>query len=477
VAGIGLHIGKMLERDSYAALLGAYGYAGVVSAGPWVLSIAGMLAIGVIAAGAAVPGRAPDLLVLITWSTAGSLIVTGPLQLVFGRFVADCIYERRHGRILPNLIGALELTTIASGVLASVAVLAFDESLLCRALLVATFVAFCDGWLLLVMLSGVKAHRAVVVVFAAAQLASIGGALALRRFGLEGLLFGFLTGQVGALFGMFILVARAFPGEQDEHGGRFDFLRPSRARLQLAAIGLLFYVGTWVDKVAFWLNPSTSTPAFGPLRASPLYDLPIFLAYLSAIPAVAVFFLRLEADFARRCGAFVRAVRDGAPLHRIEHIHRDMVACVRRGFVEILQVQGVTLVVILVAGPALLRAAGISPLHERLLVVDSAAVALQVVFLAILNVFFYLDERRPALVLIALFAAGNLVGTLVTQSLGPDWYGFGFATAAFLASAAGLPILSRKLERLDREIFMRQPLWPRAELDPSLDSPPPRRTS
>ena len=142
--------------------------------------------------------------------------------------------------------------------------------------------------------------------------------------------------------------------------------------------------------------------------------------------------------FADRCDDFVRAVRDGAPLHQIERIQHGMVACVRRGFFEILKVQGLTLVVILVAGPALLRAADISPLHLRLLLVDSAAVALQVVFLAILNVFFYLDERRPALALIALFAGGNLVGTLLTQSLGLDWYGFGFATASFLASSAGL---------------------------------------
>jgi uncharacterized membrane protein len=76
-------------------------------------------------------------------------------------------------------------------------------------------------------------------------------------------------------------------------------------------------------------------------------------------------------------------------------------------------------------------------------------------------VLFYLDERRPALLLIAVFSGGNLGLTLHTQALGPDWYGFGFATAALLASTAGLTILSRKLERLDREIFLRQPLWPR----------------
>lgn len=481
MAGVGLHLAKMLEKDSYAGLVGAHGYAGLVSAGPWVLSIVGMLAIGVLAGDA--DGRTSALLVSITWSTAGSLILTGPLHLVFGRFVADCSYQERTELILPNLLGALELATLASGVLASVVVFTtFDESIICRALLVATFVAACDGWVLLVLLSGVKAHTAVVAVFFAAQLTSVGCALALDRFGLEGLLLGFVAGQVGALFGMLILVVRAFPGEP---GVRFDFLRPSRARLELAAIGLIFYAGTWIDKATFWLNPSTSTPVIGPLRTSVLYDLPIFLACLSAIPGMAVFFLRLEADFALRCGAFVRAVRGGAPLHRIESIQAGMASSVRRGLVEILQVQGVTLVAILVAGRPLLRAVGISALHLRLLLVDAAAVALQVLFLAILNVLFYLDERRPALGLIALFAGANLVLTLATQALGPEWYGFGFATAALLASAAGLPILSRRLERLDRETFMRQPLWPRTprrssrtppseppSSPSSLDSPP-----
>jgi uncharacterized membrane protein len=478
VAGVGLQLRGMLSKDSYAGLVGAYGYAGLISAGPWVLSIVGMLAIGVFASGdAASAGRASELLVAITWLTAGSLILTGPLQLVFGRFVADCSYQERHELIVPNLLGALELTTLVSGCLASLVVLStFHESIVCCALLVAIFVAFCDGWILLVLLSGVKAHRAVVAVFGAAQLVSVGGALALRGLGFEGLLLGFVTGQVGALFGMFLLVLRAFPGEP---GVRFDFLRPSRARVHLAAIGLLFYVGTWVDKAAFWLNPSTSTPAVGPLRTSALYDLPIFLAYLSAIPAMAVFFLRLEADFAQRCGAFVRAVRDGAPLRHIERIQLGMVTSVRDGFGEIVRVQGVALVGILVAGPTLLRIAGISPVHLRLLLVDAAGVSLQVVFLAILNVLFYLDERRPALALIALFAGGNLVGTLITQALGPDWYGLGFAAAALIASAAGLPTLSRKLERLDREIFLRQPLWPAATRPSSIPSasPPARSKS
>jgi len=58
------------------------------------------------------------------------------------------------------------------------------------------------------------------------------------------------------------------------------------------------------------------------------------------------------------------------------------------------------------------------------------------------------------------FACGNLALTLLTQRLGPSWYGFGFAGSALIASAIGLPLLSRKLEHLERDTFMQQPLWP-----------------
>ena len=50
MAGIGFELRKLLQRDSYAGLLKAYAYAGVISSGPWVLSIIGILLVGMIAA-------------------------------------------------------------------------------------------------------------------------------------------------------------------------------------------------------------------------------------------------------------------------------------------------------------------------------------------------------------------------------------------------------------------------------------------
>ncbi|MFX5494607.1 exopolysaccharide Pel transporter PelG, partial [Acinetobacter baumannii] len=68
--------------------------------------------------------------------------------------------------------------------------------------------------------------------------------------------------------------------------------------VSLLLTGLCYNLGIWIDKFIFWFNPSTSDLGIGPLRASILYDLPIFLAYLSIIPGMAVFLVRIETDFA-----------------------------------------------------------------------------------------------------------------------------------------------------------------------------------
>jgi uncharacterized membrane protein len=458
MAGIGFELRRLLARDSYAGLLGAYGYAGLVSSGPWVLSIGGVLTIGAVVRGATPPGELAQFQVAVTWLMASSLLLTAPLQFVFGRHIADRIYQKQRQDVLPNLLGALTIATLGAGTLATAIVFqAFPIPFASRALLVASLVALCDGWVLVVLLSGAKAHRTLVGLYLVAWLTTLALAWALRSRGFEGLMAGFAAGQGVATFSMIGLAMHAFPGERRV---RFDFLRRVETRRHLALTGALFYAGVWADKLVFWICPVTSEPVLGPLRSSIFYDLPLFLAYLSSIPAMAVLFLRLEAGFADRCQAFFESVQEGAPLQRLEAMRAEMAAALGRDLLEISIVQGLAFLGVLAFGPELLRLIGASPLYLGLLWVGAAGVSLQVPFLAALNVLFYLDRRRDALLLVAFFAVANLTLSAASVQLGPDWYGLGFAAAALLTTAAALPLLWRRLGRLERDTFMQQPLWP-----------------
>jgi uncharacterized membrane protein len=82
-------------------------------------------------------------------------------------------------------------------------------------------------------------------------------------------------------------------------------------------------------------------------------------------------------------------------------------------------------------------------------------VGFQVVLLGIFTILFYLDYRKLVLCLSAFFVSSNLVLSLLSHCLGPRFYGFGFALSAAITSLVSVSALSRKLDRLEYETFMR----------------------
>ena len=120
MAGIGFELRRILAKDSYSATLRAYLYAGLISSGPWVLSIISVMLIGVMSIGFVVPDLlVRQFLVSVTYLMATSLIVTGGLQLFFTRFVSDRLFEQRMDAITPNLLGILLMVTLFAGLLGS----------------------------------------------------------------------------------------------------------------------------------------------------------------------------------------------------------------------------------------------------------------------------------------------------------------------------------------------------------------------
>ena len=120
MAGIGFELRKLLQRDSYFALVRAYAYAGLISSGPWVLSIVGLAVIGVMSVNIVVPNLlVTQFQVSVTYLIAGSLILTGVVQLSFTRWVSDQLFARRADIIVPNFAGVLLVTNLGAGTLAA----------------------------------------------------------------------------------------------------------------------------------------------------------------------------------------------------------------------------------------------------------------------------------------------------------------------------------------------------------------------
>ncbi|HVW48803.1 MAG TPA: exopolysaccharide Pel transporter PelG [Trinickia sp.] len=456
MAGIGFELRKLMRRNTLSGVARAYLYAGVISSGPMILSCFGILIIGVLSLTVVVPTvLITQFQVSVTYMIACSLIVTGPLQLAFTRFVSDRLFEERDDLVISNYRAVQLACTVASGLIAVVA-MGFGfrtEPLGYRILMIAGFVIASNIWIAVIFLSSVKQYRQILLSFAIGYTFVVGLTLSLNRHGITGLLGGFVAGHA-ILFALLSgIVHRHFRSPRFMSFEVFDrkMMYPS-----LAWVGLMFNLGVWADKFVFWYVPETGTRVIGWFHASLIYDIPVFLAYVCVMPAMAAFLVRIEADFVEYYDAFYDAVRTGATLQRIHAMRDMMVGSVRAGLYEIIKVQVVTLLLIVAFGAALLGALRISSLYLPLLLVDVIAASLQVLFLGLLNVLFYLDARREVLRLTGLFVLLNTGFTLLSIKIGPEAYGYGFAAALVAVTVVAVRTLDRKFAFLEYETYMLQ---------------------
>jgi len=458
MAGIGFEFRKLLQKDTYWGLFQAYGYSGIVSSGPWILSILGILIVGIYSVAVVVPPVAvTQFQVSVTYLFMSSLILTGLVQLAFTRYIADRMFEKRNDLVTSAFNGVLMVVTLVSGIIGMIGVFFLfpDQSNLYRLLMLGAFVIMCCIWCATIILSGLKQYKVIVAMFGLGYIIVVGGALLLRRMGMEGLLLGFVLGHFVLLMGMLLMIFRSYPSASFVG---FDFLQKRSIYVSLVLTGLFYNLGIWIDKIMFWYNPDTGTPIVGFLNHSVIYDLPVFLAYLSIIPGMAVFLVRIETDFVEFYQKFYDAVREGGSLDYLNEIRDEMVFAIRQGIFEIIKIQGITVLIVFIAGPTLLRWIGITELHLPLLYVQVVGASLQVVFLGLLNVFFYLDKRAIVTILTLLFVVLNVALTALSfhPYFGAPFYGYGYAVSLLICVLIAMQWLEVRLSKLEYETFMLQ---------------------
>ena len=191
MAGIGFELRKLLKKQTYAGVLQAYAFAGLISSGPWVLSIIGIMLIGVFSLGLVFPQEAiAQFQVTVTYLFLISLVGTGLVQLSFTRFLADRIFEKKNDAILPNFNGLI-LVAVAASVLLSLPVAAFlfpEQTVLYRLLFMVGLAIMSAIWIATVFLTGMKHYRAIVLIFFMGYSATFGLAMLFRvPLGMDGL--------------------------------------------------------------------------------------------------------------------------------------------------------------------------------------------------------------------------------------------------------------------------------------------------
>ena len=457
MAGIGFELRRILKEDRLLSLAKVYSYSALLSSGAWVISIVAIIAVGFINFSAPEIGIDNSKFKIVTAYTmilATSLIYTGAIQLPFTRYIADLVYSKREDEVLASYFGVILLSWIVGFLFFfPLALYAFSEqSTFFIVGVVATFLILCGVWISNVLASSLKYYTEVVSAYFIAYLLII---VLSYFFGnsLESLMFIFFTGNA-LLF--IILMSFIIKSYHSTLLLNFNFFYNNNIYYSLAIAGLFYNLGAWVDKFIFWYHPLTGNEVIGELHASIVYDLPIFLAYLSILPGMAVFFFRLEADFAQKYDLFFDAVRSDGTLEMIRQYRNDMVDVIRHSIREVLVIQGIINIMLILTAPTLFAYLNIPQLYLSLFHILTIGAMLQLGFMSVLAILYYLDRKEEAMWLSIIFFVLNTVLSLASIYMGPAMFGYGYAFSLLISFVLSLGVLREELEELDYETFMLQ---------------------
>lgn len=457
MAGIGFELRKILKKGSLVSVFKMYSYSAALSSGSWVISIMAILLVGIITV--TLSGGSSDILsvqIIVTYAfaLASSLTITGFIQLPLTRYIADLIFAKREDEVFPVYLGTLFVVLgLGIGMFTPIIWMVIPEfGVIEKILTISIFLILSSIWISNVLVSSLKYYKLTVVAY----FISYGGivwASYLYGTSLKNLLFIFFAGNAFLLTMMMILIYKSYKAKTFM---QFSFFKDKQFYFKLAFAGLFYNLGTWIDKFIFWYHPLTGEAVLGYIHSSVVYDLPIFLAYLSILPGMAVFFYRLEADFAEKYDLFYNNVREGGTLDTIQEYRNQMVEVIRMAIGEVFSIQIITSIIIYLVAPSLFEVLHIPQLFLGLFYILTIGAFLQLLFMSILAILYYLDRRTKAMWLSVLFFVFNATLTFISIEIGPTMYGYGYTISLLIVFIISLFVMRQTMEKLDYETFMHQ---------------------
>ena len=455
MAGIGFQLRRLTAQKHYTGFLRAYASAAIISAGPWIISIMSLMLLTYLLHGV-LPA---DQIRLFTSSTthvyAFALVLAGPIQLVLTRYTSDCFSAKRRDAVFPSFVGAAFITSLvalALGVwffMMEVPAPPFYQ-ISAVALLVHVSCIFIAS----TYLSALREYNRIVLAFAIGYGLGVVCAYYLAvRYGATGAMLGFLLGH----FLLFALLAWSVFREFGAGQGRsFEFLGAFFRFPELMLCGLCYNLAIWIDKFLFWWFSQSNIQIAGALHAAPDYDLAIYLSLLSIAPGMAVFFLQVETEFAERYHEFFDAIQEARPMREITAAKFAIVRSLRTGFERLLKVQGLTTGILVISADQLAAWFHIGYVQTGIFRITLFGTLLLVVFLSMLTVLFYFDDRRGALLCSSVFLLANAGLRIVTLQQNEAWYGFGFVLATGAALFIAATRVNHRIDDLEYTTFCRQ---------------------
>ena len=464
MAGIGFELNKLFNRKSIVNYIGAYTAAAMVFTGPVLLGIVLLLFVRILSGlGGAEKHQQDVIVVIITYSLIGSMLLNNIFSTTITRYIADMMYTKKEKRVMPALHGGISAQLLLAVVIWAPFMIMSGAGPVYSTM---GFILFCEliaVWTLISFISAVKDYIRIIVIFTAGVASAIIMGLILVLLTpmdvITAMLLAVYIGYGVMVFGYYDALKRYFP---DSEGGPFRFIEYFFLSPQLSGIGLFLSIGTFSHFLIVWLSPF-GEQIIGKFYSAPMYDVPALFAFITTLMTTINFSTTTEVYFYPAYRNYYNLLNTNGSLQAIELAERDMLTILRRELLYLIFKQFVVTLLVCSIGSAFLGEssfAGFNATSRGLFRVLSVGYGIFASANGILMFLFYFANYRASLVSTAFFAAGTLGCSLYFLFTGANisLYGFSIMGGGVLMYVSALFFLWHYTRKLQYHIFSKQPL-------------------
>jgi len=452
MAGIGFALRKLTRRDDLLGIAQGYGHSAVTAAGPWLLTIISVSSIVLLGSKSVSVDDLNTFRLIVIYNFAFSLVFSGPIVMVATRFLADSIYAKDVSSAPGLMIGALSIVFALQAIPATIFYFFYvDLPMGTRMIATANFFIVAGIWLVSVFLTALKDYNGITLTFATGMALGLASTYLLApSLGITGMLLGFSAGLALILF---MIVARVLAEYRYPAVRLLQFGPYFKKYWELAASGLVYNLGIWIDKWVMWSAPEAVTLK-SKLISYPNYDSAMFLAYLTIVPSMAAFILAVETDFFESYLRFYRDIQKHATFATIEANHRKIVDSILRGARNFLILQSSVCLSAILLAPNIFSALNIDFGQLGMFRIGTLGAFFHVMFLGASIIISYFDKRMSMLKLQVLFLVSNGALTWLFLRLGFPFYGYGYFLSSAIAFVASFFVIARFVGDLPYHTFV-----------------------
>ncbi len=455
MAGIGFNLQKMLKGDTYIDTLKAYFYSALIAAGPWIMSILTLFAIGLVSFEKMDMYELTYFRTAIIYVYAFSLIVVGLIQIGLTRYLADRLYLKEKESLVPAFISSSLLTLLVQSVIAFTFLWFEDTSLIIKFLIFAIYLTISMLWLVMIFLTALWDYRSILIAFLTGCVVTIGACWVLtHQYGLWGLFAGYFIGHFLIVVLLSARIFTEFGSSKTLDWNVFTFWANNK---MLILLGLTYNLAIWIDKIVFWFSPN-SLRVSQMFRTYPAYESASFFAYLTIIPALSFFLIEAETNFYRKYRAFYQEILDRGGYSAIQKRRQQISETLRRSLSFIVKYQGIISLIFIAFAPELTEALRMPWLKVPVFRIVVLGAFLHSLLLVTIIIVLYFDLQKLALLICSCFLITNGVFAYVSSWFSISFLGYGYFAATFISLVFGFYALDYHLKRLEFLTFASQPV-------------------